>query len=171
MAMCAGCGIDEAAISVPDAISAIRTFPRRYREALNRIPADALRLRPDPETWSALEDAERAREVLELLTLALPIVLERPDTRFPPEDADDSPSGRPVELLDLEAVLAGIAAASEALATRAEATPWEAWDRRYTVGDDEHAASWIVQHAAHEGSHRLRDIERVGRRVGATDED
>lgn len=171
MAVCTGCGVDEESIAVPDAISAIRTFPRRFREALDRIPPDALRVRPDPETWSALEYVVHAREVLELLALGLPMVLDEPGTHFPAFDADESAGRWPEWTLDPELALAGIATACDALVSRAEVTPWEAWERQFTVGDDTHPASWIVAHAAHEGSHHLHDIERVGRLVGASDED
>jgi DinB superfamily len=171
MAPCADCGVDEESIGVPDAISAIKTFPRRYREALARIPADALTRRPDPDTWSALEYTVHVREVLQLLAAGLPIVLDEPDTKFPSFDADDSASRWPEWALDPELALSGIATASGVLVSRAEATPWEAWDRPFTVGTFTHPAAWIVQHAAHEGSHHLRDIERVGRLVGATPDD
>jgi hypothetical protein len=163
-------GAEEASIAVPDAILAVRTFPRRYREALDRIPPEQLRVRPDPQTWSALEHAARAGEVLNRLAHALPLALDEPGIHFPPFDSDDAAS-RPPPARDPDAALATITRACETLATRAEATPWEAWDRTFTVGDDEHTAAWIVQHAAVEGSHHLRDIERVGRLVGARDDD
>lgn len=171
MVSCGDCGVDEESISVRDAISAIRTFPRRYREALAHIPPAALRLRPDPETWSALEYAVHAREVLELLALSLPIVLDQPGTRFPSFDVDEAAEKHPDWVLDPELALSGVAKAADALASRADTTPWEAWERTFTIGDEAHPASWIVQHAAHEGSHHLRDIERVGRLVGAAEED
>lgn len=161
----------EDSIGIPDAILAVRTFPRRYREALGRIPADQLPVRPEPQTWSAAEYAAHVGEVLQLLALALPLVLDEPGIRFPPFDADESARRWPESALDPDAALGMIATASDQLAARAEATPWEAWDRSFTVGDDTHAAAWIVQHAAVEGSHHLRDIERIGRLVGARDED
>ena len=58
-------GAEEAAIAIPDAILAIRTFPRRFREALDRIPPGRLQTRPDPQTWSALERAAHAGHVLD----------------------------------------------------------------------------------------------------------
>jgi len=164
-------GADEASIAVPDAILAIRTFPRRYREALARTPVDQLRTRPDPQTWSVLEYAAHVAEVLELLALALPLVLDEPGIRFPSFDADESARRWPEAALDPDAALDRITKACETLATRAEVTPWEAWDRAFTVGGHDHEAAWIVQHAAVEGSHHLRDIGRVGRLVGGRDED
>jgi DinB superfamily len=166
MAPCVGCGIDEDAISVPDALAAIRSFPRRYREALASVPEPALRSRPDPDTWSVVEYAVHAREVLELLAMSLPIVLEEPDTRFPEIDVTQASATRPDWVLDPDLVVAGITKAANALVTRGETTPWEAWDRTFMIGDTEHPASWIVAHAAHEGGHHLRDIERVARALG-----
>lgn len=171
MAPCPVCGIDEDDISVPDAIAAIRSFPRRYREALAPVPPDALRTRPDPDTWSVLEYAVHAREVLELLAQTLPIVLEHPDSHFPPIDVTEATSTRPEWVLDPDLVLAGIQEATDALAARAEETPVAAWDRTFTIGDETHPASWILSHAAHEGAHHLRDIERVARRVAPRDDD
>lgn len=165
-------GSDESSIAIPDAILAIRTFPRRYREALDRIPPDRLRERPEPQTGSALEDAAHAAAVLTLLARRLPMALDEPGIHFPPFDAADAALDRPASAPDhLAAVLATIAAACDSLAARAETTPWEAWDRTFTAGADEHPAAWLVQHAAVEGSHHLREIERVGRLVGARDED
>lgn len=165
MAPCPECGIDEADISVPDAIAAIRSFPRRYREALAVVPPAKLRTRPDPDTWSVLEYAVHAREVLELLAMTLPIVLEHPDSQFPPIDVTEATNTRPDWVLDPDLALAGIKTATDALAARADDTPWAAWDRTFRIGDDEHPASWIVSHAAHEGAHHLRDIDRVSRVV------
>jgi hypothetical protein len=171
VASCTDCGIDEESISVSDAVSAIRTFPRRYREALARFPPDALRQRPDPESWSALEHAARARDVLQQLAAALPRVLEDPGVRFAAFDTDESAARSREPASDPELVQAGIESASEALADRADSTPWKAWEREFTAGADTHPASWIVAHAAHEGSHHLREIERIGRRVGAAEDD
>ena len=172
MARCPVCGIDEDDISVPDAIAAIRTFPRRYREAVASVPAPALRIRPDPDTWSVLEYAVHAREVLELLAMTLPIVLEHPESHFPPIDVTEATSTRPDWVLDPDLVRAGIQQAADALVARAEAVPVAAWDRTFTIGDEAHPASWILSHAAHEGAHHLRDIERVARRVAPqTDDD
>ncbi len=165
MASCPDCGIDEADIAVPDAIAAIRSFPRRYREALDAVPPAALRIRPDPETWSVLEYAVHAREVLELLSMTLPIVLEHPDSHFPPIDVTEAADARPDWVLDPDLVLAGIKSATGALAARAQETPTAAWDRPFTIGDSTHPASWILSHAAHEGAHHLRDIDHVTRQV------
>jgi hypothetical protein len=173
MAPCPECGIDESAIAVPDAIAAIRSFPRRYREALDTTPPALLRVRPDADTWSVVEYAVHTREVLEVLAMALPEVLEHPDLVLP-DVADESMDGSaggpktfPDWLTDREILLTGMTTACSRLATRAEEAPWSAWDRTFSIGDFVHPAAWIVQHAAHEGGHHLRDIEHVLRRLRA----
>jgi len=161
MAPCPVCGIDEAGLSLVDATDAIRTFPRRYREALGDVADELLRTQPDPETWSMLGYAVHAREVLELLAGSLPVVLNSATPAFPPIDVDEVASTRPPWVLDTDLTLAGIAASSEDLVEQITAVPLAAWDRPFTIGDDAHTAIWIPRHAAHEGAHHLRDIARV----------
>lgn len=155
---CPSCGTDEEDISVGDAIATLRTLPRRYREALD-APEDILDERPSPETWSMLEYATHAREVLDMLGYGLGEVLEHARPEFPDIDVDEVATSRPAQRR--EPVLDDIARAANALADRAEATPWAAWDRPFVLGGTERPARWLVQHAAHEGAHHLRDIVRV----------
>ncbi len=145
-------------MSVIDAIATLRTLPRRYREALD-VPEDVLDQRPSPDTWSMLEYATHVREVLDMLGLALSEVLEHARPVFPDFDVDELAASRPAQ--GREPVLAGIARAANALADRADETPWAAWDRPFVLGGVERPARWLIQHAAHEGAHHLRDIERV----------
>jgi DinB superfamily len=161
MAKCPVCGIDEAEISIPDATDAIRTFPRRYREALADVPDDLLKVQPDPDTWSMLGYAVHAREVLELLAGSLPLVLNSSGPAFPPIDVDDVASSRPSWVLNVDLTLAGITTSCTDLVDQITSVPVAAWDRPFTIGDDAHTAGWIPRHAAHEGAHHLRDIARV----------
>jgi hypothetical protein len=166
MAACPVCGIDEAGMAVPDALGAIRGFPRRYREAMDSFAPARLRERPDPDTWSALEYTVHFREVLELLAMSLPIVVEERDVQFPPIDVDEAAANRPDWVMDPALAVRGISDAAAAIAQQAETMPWSAWDRTFMIGEVEHPASWIVQHAAHEGAHHLRDIAHVAERLG-----
>ncbi|MGZ6998780.1 MAG: hypothetical protein ACXVLZ_11175, partial [Acidimicrobiia bacterium] len=94
MAACPECGVDEDALTIGDAVNAIRSFPRRYRDATTSLDPDLLTKRPDPTTWSVLEYVVHTREVFEIHAIALPIVLEHPGTAFPPVDVDDASSMR-----------------------------------------------------------------------------
>ena len=60
-------------------------------------------------------------------------------------------------------MLDGITTAADAIASRAEVTPWAAWDRPFSSGAAVHPAAWIVQHATTAGAQQLREIERAAR--------
>jgi hypothetical protein len=166
MAGAADGNLDERSIAVPDAILAVRTFPRRFREALARVPPERLGERPEPDTPSAVEEAAAARDVLERLAAALPRVLDAPGTPVDALDVDPGASASAIGAAAAEPVLDAIAAACDALVSRADATPWEAWDRTFTVDGSTRPASWLVQHAAAEGSRRLRAIDQIASRFG-----
>lgn len=166
MAGAADGNLDEGSIAIQDAILAVRTFPRRFREALARVPPERVGARPDPGTPSAVEEAAAARDLLQRVAAALPRVLDAPGTAVDALEADPVAGVTPIGAAAAESVLGAIAAACDALVTRADATPWEAWDRTFTVDDSTRPASWLVQHAAAEGSRRLRAIDRIGSRFG-----
>lgn len=160
-------GIPEASISVPDAILALRTFPRRFREALTAVPADRLATGLDPAeeseaTLSVLDRAAWVRDVLTELARALPRVLDDPGVQLPDVGTSEPRPGT-AAATDLGEVLDGITTAADGIASRAEVTPWEAWDRPFSTGGAEHPASWIVQHATTVGAQQLREIERAAR--------
>lgn len=161
MARCGECGIDPDAISVTDATDALRTFPRRYREALAGVSDAALRERPTPGTWSLLEYATHVSEVLELYDLALPMVLEQSNPAFPGFDVDGEAANRPEWTLDVGFALDGITRACTSLVARAQGTPWAGWERPFSIGGVEYEARVFLEKAAHEGAHHLRDLARV----------
>jgi hypothetical protein len=163
MARCPVCGIDESAISVRDAIASVRTFPRRFREALDGVPPDELRAQPDGSA-SMLELAAHAAATFSRLAAVLPDALDHLQSPLDPEAVDVAgpPSTR-------EAVLSTIDAACGALVARADQAPVQAWERKFAAGGREREAGWLMQHAAHEGAHQLREIARVRRAVTGGD--
>ncbi|HEY3724535.1 MAG TPA: hypothetical protein VGN59_14375 [Acidimicrobiia bacterium] len=162
-------GIPEASISVPDAILALRTFPRRFREALTAVPADRLATVSDPATPSVLDRAAWVRDLLTDLARALPRVLDDPGVQLPDLGASEPRPGA-AAATDLGEVLDGITTAADAIASRAELTPWEAWDRQFFTDGAEHPASWVVQHATTAGAQQLREIERAAGELDDGDE-
>jgi len=160
---CPVCGLDEAAIALPDAVVILRSYPRRWRaviDAYRSHDGDAiLTARPEPETWSALEYGAHTRDVFRLLDAALEQVLVKDTPRFPVPPTPDEVAAS-YGNLDADTVLNEFSAASVALADRASGVSTGDWGRTFFVGDNEHTVAWIVQHAAHEGSHHLRDISR-----------
>ncbi len=165
MAKCVECGIDEAGLTIHDALDALRSFPRRYTEAVAGMDDEAIRRRPTPEVWSALEYLVHAREVLELLSMTLPLVLEQPGLELPDLDADDAAATRPDWVMNRDLALDGLRTACAQFVELGEAQRPEAWERPFTIGATPHDAGWIIRHAAHEGAHHLRDIANVSSAV------
>lgn len=161
MEKCDECGIDEAGLTIHDALDALRSFPRRYTEAVAGMDDESIRRRPTPEVWSALEYLVHAREVFELLAMTVPLVLDQPGLELPDIDADDAASTRPDWVMNRDLALDGIRTACATFVELGDAQQPEAWNRPFSIGRTPHDAGWLIRHAAHEGAHHLRDIANV----------
>lgn len=144
-------------LAVGDGIVALRSFPRRFREALAGLDDAQLRTRRDGS--SILEAAADAAARLERFENALGPALDGVDPTF--GDLDEDPPATALAAADPDAVLGRIQTAATAMAGRAEAAPAEAWDRMVTSAGVKHPARWIVQRAVDRVAARLRDIERA----------
>jgi hypothetical protein len=144
-------------LAVSDAIVALRSFPRRYREAFEGLEDAALRARNDGP--SIIDRAAGAAARLERFEAALGPALDGLHPKF--GGLDEEPPSAALAGAEPEAVLRRIASASTAMASRAEAAPSEAWDRMFSNAGTEHPARWIVQRAVDAGASRLREIERL----------
>jgi hypothetical protein len=133
---------------------------------VREIPDPQLRRRPDPETWSVLEYVCHLRDVY----AATAIRLYRTRT-------EDRPALEPVfndlrtarfhyNNRHLAAVLDELADNVGGLRAEVDRVPDGGWDREATRRPDElRTARWLVRQAMHEGTHHLRDIAAVARRV------
>ena len=153
-----------------DALDALRTFPGRFRRSVDGLSDVELRTRPTPDVWSVLEYLVHIREVLDLIGMGLPLVLEQPGIAFPVIDVDESAATRPDWVMDRDLALTGIDHAVAVLLSTADGVTDEAWTRPFTIGTETHDAGWNIRHAAHEGVHHLRDIERVRALVAPADD-
>ncbi len=164
--VCPGCGFDHDSVRPLDAINAIRSFPRRYRAALATVSRDQafdvlVRRRPEPGTWSALEYTAHAADMIDRFAPAIRRIQveDRPSLPFFDPRArvdDDGFNNRTVSraLSDMETACADMAATLETV----EADDWTRTGR-FDWGDDDILTS--ARNAVHEGSHHLRDTERV----------
>lgn len=165
---CPVCGVDEARLSVDDALDTVRTLGRRYREAFAGLPPGVERMRPEPDGWSMLDVAVHVRDVLTRLSLALDDALDGHHPHFDdlvPATRPDPAGVERGEVLDL------LDAAARRLAARAERTSLLAWERVVEIDGVEQPARAVLQLAAHEGAHHLRDLQRIRRLVAPADED
>ena len=170
--VCPECGLDYDTISPSDAVAAVRSFPRRYREKLLGFTDDTaddldavVRRRPEPSVWSALEYTAHVRDMLEWMADAIRRMNhEREPTVdwFDPDEralADRYNDQDPVRVLD------GLTAAADRLAVVLRDVDAGDWGR---LGDflwGSRDMLTMARNAVHEGAHHLRDVDRVLRAV------
>jgi hypothetical protein len=153
---------------VDDALDTIRTLGRRYREAVAGVPPDAVYRQPAPSEWSMADYLAHVRHVLQTLAADLDAVLDHHQARVADPDAHSPGNAPPGDLVD---DLDALDAAARAIVQRGERTSQLAWDRPFELDGVERPARWVVQHAAHEGAHHLRDLERIRRIVAPADDE
>jgi len=171
--VCPECGLDYDSVKPLDAINAVRSFPRRYRSALAAFSRDEafdvlVRRRPEPDTWSAIEYAAHAADMIDRFAPAIRRIQveDRPTLPFfDPETRvdDDGFNDRTVSrvLSDMETACADMAATLETVES-------DDWTRlgRFDWGERDILTS--ARNAVHEGSHHLRDTEWVLAQIWGT---
>lgn len=157
---CSECGFDGTLLTVADAVAALRSMRRRWRELFEDAPDELLRARPEPLTWSALEYAAHTRDVIAMNGRSMHEVLEDTKPSFPAMEPDPPGADHGHNALDPEAVLDELAANAERMAARAERALPEHWQRTGSAGGVEADAGWILRHAVHDASHHLKDVEK-----------
>ena len=165
--VCPECGLDYDTISPSDAKVAIRSFPRRDRTAVaGALEDDAdeglIRRRPDATTWSALEYTVHVADLYEAFAPAFRRMFEQdrpsitgmwdPDERATAERYGEQDPMASLERLD---------AAADALVQVLDRVDADAWSRTATFPWGERDLLTMTRNAVHEGSHHLRDVERV----------
>lgn len=163
---CDGCGLDPSQVTAPDALVALRSFPRRWRAlfaGLDDEDTDARALigrRPEPATWSALEYAAHVADVLRLYDEWVRRVLVEDRPSLPGVDPDRWADDRRYADQRLPDVLDGLEAAAGGLADRLQQVEGESWERRGVREGEDVSVLWMARQAVHEGAHHLRDAER-----------
>jgi hypothetical protein len=170
--VCPQCGLDYDTISPSDAVVALRSYPRRYREALGDVTDPArerlLRRKPDDRTWSALEYTAHVRDVIAAMNAAFVRMLREDNPKMLGDevpDPDELAARERYNEQDPAEVLSGLDAAANAAAdTLAGASP-DDWTRPGTFPWGERDLLTMARNAVHEGYHHLRDIDDVLQRV------
>ena len=153
------CGLDPSTVKPPDAIAAIRSYPRRYRRLLVRLDdeegAAIVTRRPAPDQWSAIEHAVHVSDVLDAVGDAVERVQVHDD---PSIDVETGPPRR----APVDEVLLRLDMASDRLASAAERIAGKDWQRSGRLRDGERVTALaLVRHAVHVGAHHRREVERV----------
>jgi len=160
--VCPTCRLDFAALPVQVATAVVAAVPDRARAAVAGHPDAALRRRPEPDTWSAVEYLCHLRDVHVATTIRLhrarteelpvvePMLNDLRVRRFRYADSD------------VPAVLGELAAAVAGVADELRRVGPDGWDRRVVrLPGEERTVRWLLRNAAHEGRHHLADIQRL----------
>lgn len=160
--VCGRCHLAYGQISVGEAVQAIRVLPAQLRAALDAVPPEARRRRPDPSTWSVAEYACHIRDVL----ISTTVRLHRGRTESAPS-VDPMFNDLRAELFgynqaNLAAVLEETAAAAAGLCEEINRMTGPDWERVVLRQPGEQRTTrWLVRQAMHEGVHHLADIAAV----------
>lgn len=160
------CGLDYDTVSPLDAGVAVRSFPRRYRALLVTPGADdgpnaVFRRRPDPSTWSALEYAAHVADRLDHLGPAIRRISYENHPTIEVFDNDERALAKGYNALERTEVLGWLELACDELASVLADVPADDWARTGVVAGAERDSLTLARDGVHEGSHHLRDVQRV----------
>lgn len=163
--VCPECGVDYGTLHPPFAINTIKSFPRRFTEALapeGDEDNDAIiRVKPAPDVWSALEYTAHVADLLPTFAE----VIHRMNTEDNPTldfwDQDERAKSQNYNGQAKDAVLADMASGAAALVAEAEKVDAKAWGRMAEFPWGARDMEVMLQNAAHEGVHHLKDAEKV----------
>ena len=145
---------------------AVRSFPRRYRALLVTPGADdgpdaVFRRRPAPSTWSALEYTAHVADLLDHLGPAIRRITFEDNPSISFFDNDERARAKRYNELERAEVLGWLDLACGELASVLEAVNADDWTRTGRLDAGEREALTVARNGVHEGSHHLRDVQRV----------
>jgi hypothetical protein len=153
-------GLDLSRLGPNDAVAALRSYPRRFREVLTSVE-------PDDLPQEAVEHADHVARSLAMLGEVLRQVLVQDDPTLLPAVADDTAREWAFEgSSTVDDVVAFLTMESNAFADAIGDVPADAWSRTGTVaGSGQHLTALdVVREAVRTGSDHLRAAEQLIRR-------
>jgi hypothetical protein len=157
---CDACGFDGALYTDAALLEALRSLHVRWRQQLGAAGSE-LRIRPEPNTWSAIEYAAHSRDITALHVYGVEQALMQDEPIFPPI-GDDLVEAAAVAYADSNPgeVVEALGVAAERLARLADDAGVDAWTRGLTVGESRSDVRRLLEHALHDSQHHLTDVER-----------
>ena len=124
-------------------------------------PDAVFRRRPDPHTWSALEYTAHVADVLDHLGPAIRRIVVGDNPLISLFDNEERAAQQRYNELERAEVLGWLELACAELASVLEAVNPDDWTRTGRLEAGERDALTVARHGVHEGSHHLRDVQRV----------
>jgi hypothetical protein len=118
-------------------------------------------VRPDEDTWSALEYGCHVRDVLRLFAVRLQLMLDEDGAAFANWDQDATAVEDDYGAQDPAVVLADLTAAGAALADRFDSVADGQWSRTGVRSDGAHfTVESFAKYLLHDPTHHVWDVER-----------
>jgi len=157
---CDACGFDGAGYDDESLLESLRALGPRWQVLLEDA-GSKLRIRPEPEVWSAIEYAAHSRDITALHVYGVEQALTRGEPIFP-QIADDLVDSAAATYGDADPddVVAALATQTSLLANVAHDAGSAAWSRGLTIGDNRSDVRRLLEHALHDSLHHLGDVER-----------
>jgi hypothetical protein len=153
-------GLDLSRLGPDDAVAALRSYPRRFREVLTSVE-------PDELPQDAVEHADHVARSLAMLAEAVRQVVVQEEPTLLPAVADDAARQWAFDGSSaVDDVLAFLSMEAEAFADAIGGVPADAWSRTGTVAGSGQRLSAldIVREAVRTGADHLRATEQaIGR--------
>ncbi len=124
-------------------------------------PHAVFRRRPDPTTWSALEYTAHVADVLDHLGPAIRRITFEDNPVITLFDNDERAAEQRYNALERAEVLGWLDLACAELASVLESVNPDDWTRTGRLAAGERDALTVARNGVHEGSHHLRDVQRV----------
>ena len=158
---CAGCALQASAGTAEAVRAEILAEAERWARAIGEADDDAMRIRPDEHTWSALEYAFHVRGVFGVFTerIALTLVETNPELSWWDQDAaiDDGMANE----LDAALVVDDLRRTAENLADVLAQVNGAAWERPATRRGESFTVESMARYAWHEAVHHRVDAEET----------
>jgi len=156
---CLACDFDGAAYGPALLLDAIRDLGPQWRRLLLDA-GDDLRMRPAPETWSALEYAAHSRDVTALHVFGVEQALTNDEPRFPEIAGAELVESASASYASQDPGVVGVELEDQArkLADMAEASGSASWSRGITIGGSRSDVRLLLEHALHDSHHHLVDV-------------
>ncbi|MBB5867155.1 hypothetical protein F4553_000534 [Allocatelliglobosispora scoriae] len=154
---CPECGYTAASIAPAAVASALRGNGAAWADLLAR--RDDVAVRPDPQTWSPLEYACHVRDVCNLYSYRLGLMLAEDGPTFPDWNQDATAIADRYSEQDPAVVSAELVAAADAFADELDAVTGEQWQRPGTRSDGAHfTIDTFARYFLHDVVHHLADV-------------
>jgi hypothetical protein len=158
---CEACGFDGSTYDDAALVEALSRLGPVWRSLL----ADAgpeLRIRPEPNVWSAVEYAAHSRDITALHCFGVEQALTGDEPTYPSIAGDELIEAAATSYLveDPDGIADAIDTEACHLAQMAAAAPTADWELGITIGTERSTVRRLLEHALHDSLHHVDDVTR-----------